>query len=36
VIVGTPQVQTYEVTHSTFHTIVDRASASSDTAGVSA
>ena len=36
VIEGTPQVQTYEVTHSTFRTIVDRASASSDTAGVSA
>ena len=36
VIEGTAQVQTYEVSNSTFRTIVDRASASSDTAGVSA
>jgi hypothetical protein len=33
---GIPQVQTYDVTNSTFRTIVDRACASSDTAGVSA
>ena len=36
VIEGTAHVQTYEVTYSTFRTIVDRASASSHTASVSA
>jgi quinol monooxygenase YgiN len=36
VIEGTPQVQTYDVANSTFHKLVDRAGASSDTAGVSA
>jgi hypothetical protein len=35
-IEGIPQVQTYDVTNTTFRTTVDRASASKDTAGVSA
>ena len=36
VIEGTPEVQTYEVAHSTFHKIVGRETASTVKAGVSA
>ena len=36
VIEGTPHVQTYEVANSTFHKIVDHASASTDKASASA